>query len=413
MLRRSSAKDRERLASDRGFPSARHEFVHKLIRGLLMTPPIFVGLFLSWPAMKSLIQSITISVQKTPQPAGPYAVNRREIEIGDGIVEQGRPVAIRIDLWEPAGPSTVAPHMAKDLVSAIARRHGRVDVESDGVFPLLIYVPGWGGRRDDNQHLLRQLVSFGYVVAAIDDVGRDPEAARNYGDFDLTSRAALARSQQAVDRRLAVMLGRISAVTAYLTAQQPAVDGRKSARIDPGRIGFLGFSFGGSIGAEASLIEPRLKAIANMDGWHFGRAATRGVAKPYLVFNSDTQDLARDLASSSVPKRLAAELTIADRALQRRMEAEMATTALLFSQTTHGDFTDALFTPSLIAYVRHWRRDGDARIRLHASIASHLLRFFDRHLLGTVSEAEGKEELRGLWPVIPVAEAAGPRSLLP
>ena len=274
-------------------------------------------------------------------------------------------------------------------------------------------MPGWGGHRDDNIHLAEQLASFGYIVAAIDDVGRDPEATRRYGDFDLSSRATMARSFEAADRRLGVMLARVSKVIGHLADPQRATDSQHAFRIDPELIGVLGFSFGGSIDAEASLVEPRLKAVANMDGWHFGNAASRGVARPYLVFNSDTQDLVRDLASGSAPKLLAAEITIRDRALQRRLVATAPTTALLFERTTHGDFTDGLFSPSLVAYVREWRRDGEARLRLHTSIASHLLRFFDQHLLGAVSEAEREAELRGLWPVIPVAEAPGPRSLLP
>lgn len=42
------------------------------------------------------------------------------------------------------------------------------------------------------------------------------------------------------------------------------------------RIGFFGFSLGGSTAAEAGTFDPRVVAVANLDGWLFGRAGVWG-----------------------------------------------------------------------------------------------------------------------------------------
>src|SRR6185295_1906174 len=106
--------------------------------------------------------------------------------------------------------------------------------------------------------------------------------------------------------------------------------GQARVMVDFDRIGFVGFSFGGAVAAEATLTEPRLKAVADLDGWHFGRSATVGVTIPYLIVNSDYATLDQDFSGRSVVKRLTAELTYPDRALQMRMTSAGSAVALLF-----------------------------------------------------------------------------------
>ena len=56
--------------------------------------------------------------------------------------------------------------------------------------------------------------------------------------------------------------------------------------LDYTHVGFLGFSFGGATAAEASALDSRIAAVANLDGNFFGQAFTGGVRAPYLFVMS-------------------------------------------------------------------------------------------------------------------------------
>ncbi len=349
----------------------------RLVRLFVLLAVFGMGL----PLMKKLLQSITVSARELPSPTGPFAVRRLSYVVDGQVHENGRPLKIAIDLWHPAEKSGNRPPPVS--------KH-----------PLIVYAPGWNGRRNDNQLLISQLVSWGYVVTAIDDVGATAEPADKaaYGDFDLSSEEAMQRSLRFADTRLAAMVRRISAVLDRLEAADSPLPEALRRQIEFGRVGALGFSFGGSVAAEAAVLEPRIVAAVNMDGWHFGRSAIDGVRKPYLVFNSDYK-LEEEIESRSTGKRLTAEITRADRNLQHRLGEIGSTTALLFSETRHDDFTDSLFAPSLATYIRTWRRDDADRLRLHRAISSHVLTFFDRTLMRPTNP---KPDAPNQWPVIPL-----------
>jgi predicted dienelactone hydrolase len=369
------------------------------VRLAVLAGSSLLALWIGWPAVKNIAHSVTIPVRERPASAGPFAVERTALELPGPIAEGGGPVRLSADVWSPVARDDYAPSVRSCCIVVQAPRRP-LSGTAEGAYPLLIYAPGWNGRRNDNHFLAGQLASFGYVVVAIDDIGATAAEAAKYGEFDLTSEAGLARSRAAADLRLGLMVKRVSALIDWLRSRDEQVGGQMRARIDFNRIGFVGFSFGGAVAAEATLDEPRLKAVANMDGWHFGRSATIGVTVPYLIINSDYRTLEQDLSGRSVAKRLTAELTLSDRALQMRAIAAGSAAVVLFRDTRHEDFTDDLFAPSLAAYIRHWNRDGAARIRLHASIASHLLQFFDRHLYGFQAGPREMAALDGVWPVV-------------
>jgi len=353
----------------------------RLVRLLVVLAVAGSGL----PLMKKLLQSITVSARELPSPTGPFAVRRASYVVDAPALENGHPLKIQVDLWQPAAKSESRSPMA-------------------GKRPLILYAPGWNGRRNDNQLLISQLVSWGFVVTAIDDVGANsgPADQAAYGDFDLSSDEAMQRSLRFADTRLAAMVRRFSAVIDRLGASDGPLPDALRRQIDFERVGALGFSFGGSVAAEAAVLEPRIVAAVNMDGWHFGRSAVDGLRKPYLVFNSDYK-LEDDLHSRSTAKRLTAEITRVDRILQHRLTQAGATTAVLFSRTRHDDFTDSLFAPSLATYIRTWPRNDADRLRLHRSISSHVLAFFERTLMSTPNP---RPAVAAEWPVAPLPPVA-------
>jgi dienelactone hydrolase len=57
------------------------------------------------------------------------------------------------------------------------------------------------------------------------------------------------------------------------------------ARVHFDRVGFFGFSFGGATAAEAGTFDPRVVAVANLDGSLMGHAAFGALEKPYMALS--------------------------------------------------------------------------------------------------------------------------------
>jgi len=72
------------------------------------------------------------------------------------------------------------------------------------------------------------------------------------------------------------------------------------ARVHFDRVGFFGFSFGGATAAEAGTFDPRVVAVANLDGSLMGHAAFGALEKPYMAIltGDDLFPSPRQLGSS-------------------------------------------------------------------------------------------------------------------
>jgi predicted dienelactone hydrolase len=310
----------------------------------------------------------------------------------------GAPRAFTVDLWYPAASGgTPAGQLGAILTGSGLNKRARASAvadapvaQLDAPLPLLIYAPGWDGPRWANTFILANLASHGYVVAAIDDVGFSPSGVPRpeLGELDLSTDEASARSFDSANKRLKLMVARVSATIDGLASLDR--DGRLAllgGRVDYARVGMLGFSFGGAVAAESALSEPRLVAAANMDGWLFGASATTIIEKPYLAFNSDLPTIEEDAKVSNHRRRLTARVTLSDRAQQRRQARRPDAVILLFKQVDHADFSDDLFSPQLAGYLKRWSRTSDARLRLGAVQDAYLLAFFNRHLRGSPASA--------------------------
>jgi dienelactone hydrolase len=161
--------------------------------------------------------------------------------------------------------------------------HHKLDTRSQ--FPVLLYAPANGGAKDDNASTTAELASHGYVVMAIDDIDRDPRSPTATDDwqpltFDFSSAEAFKTTLRIGDRKVRRQAEKALTALDQLNACANA-DWRTRIQFD--RIGFFGFSIGGSTAAEAGTFDPRVVAVANLDGWLFGRAAFGALDKPYLV----------------------------------------------------------------------------------------------------------------------------------
>ncbi|MCB1511875.1 MAG: dienelactone hydrolase family protein, partial [Hyphomicrobiaceae bacterium] len=290
--------------------------------------------------------------------------------------EDGAPSWLSADVWYPT----------------------QVESPQNERFSVILYAPGWDGTRNDNRHLYALLASRGYVVVTFDDVGADQVAERSYlrdvdqAAFDppsLSSEAKASAFRKAATVRLSLMVRKARAVLAALAASSRKLAHAGVSRpLDLERVGMIGFSFGGSVAAEMPNQDQRFVAIANMDGWLFGAAAKSGVPTAYMAFNSDYPEAEMRARTGSSEQRRTAQWVLADRAYHRRQLRQPSAYVIFFDRVGHTDFTDALFEPSLMSYIKFWRRTQQQRYQLRASLDAFILGFFDRHLRGRPSAGE-------------------------
>ncbi len=241
-----------------------------------------------------------------PRPTGSMACGRTTFYWTD----ESRPESsantaarreLRVDLWYPAetNQGTLAPYcedFAQLRTSLGAERYvlGRVATHtlSDPAvkqdppdrFPVGVFSPGNAMNAGWYTSLIEELVSHGYVVAAIDHpaesaaiaypggrvvVVKEPEQPFDPAKFEQSYR-------ERVDGRAADMsfvLGRLA-----MLDRGELEDSRFVNRLDLESVGALGHSIGGVGAAKAAQLDPRFKAVVNLDG-HFA-------GKPFIP-NSD------------------------------------------------------------------------------------------------------------------------------
>ncbi len=321
-----------------------------------------------------------------PAPTGPYQVGTTTASISPRTPDTGTAIAVRA--WYPARPGAIGLP-ATGTQSIQWRRFGfrrdyataaLVDapITGDGSrLPLVLYVPSWNGDKAEATALAQDIASYGFVVVAMDPPSTPPD--RREMDFSSADAGA-------ATLRLAGLLVDAQARDAIhlLDRIVHAGDGEPLAdvarRIDPTRIGVIGFSFGGAVAAQACWIDRRFRAALDMDGWLFGEAASNGVSQPFMVMSDDTPLPGEaDLRAPDAGRRLVAELNVAD---DRRMVANMARhggTRVTIEGARHANFTDAPLTWPIARMVGAGLVTPIEAFRV---IATYTVAFLDKSLRG-------------------------------
>jgi len=300
-----------------------------------------------------------LSAPPPPPLSGRYGIARQPLALATREGTDATPIA---ELWYP--------------------------IDAEGPRPVLLYFPSWTGTEIDDVFLTRDLVSNGFIVVTVRYPTAEEVAKAGFGlrgepagTMDFSSEQAFERTLALGDTKVRARARDASAVLDHLHDLNRQ-DGPFAGRLDLDRIGIWGFSLGGAAAAEAARSDPRIKAVANLDGWLFADAAIQGVAQPYLLMSDATPLPSRvELTAADPVVRYTALLNQGDYDRQIAGLKRHGGYLLTIDGTTHVSFADTATRSRL----RQLTGRGLAASRALTIIAAYLRGFFETHLLAEPS----------------------------
>jgi predicted dienelactone hydrolase len=369
-----------------------------------------VGLGVLGLAVSSALPFL-IPVFRLPQPTGPYEIStltyhwvdtgrselftaypndHRELMVQIWYPAQGNPSSPRAPyVQDPAAlaplagllhlPGFVFEHFK--YVTTNASPSAPVAAGEPG-YPVLIFSGGRGGFRQDSTHLVEELVSHGYIVAAIDH----PYASSGvvFPDGRLVS----------LDPRLLpgptggipagtffhdVVIPYLAQDVIFTLDQLSALNqadpnGILTGRLDLQRAGMFGPSLGGVVGAEACHLDVRLRACQAMDAFMPADVVHAGLKQPTMFISREVEWMQiegwsqGDIDETQNTMRAVYESLPGDGYL------------VLIPGAFHANFSDAtLYSPLMARLGITGPIDGE---RANSIIGSYTVAFFDKHLKG-------------------------------
>jgi predicted dienelactone hydrolase len=348
------------------------------------------------------ILSVAFPVFRFPLPTGPYAigtatyhwVDRTRAETFTADINDRR--ALMVQVWYPAKANLSDERVRYlrdgailDPVARLLNLPGFVFTHlkfvptnavlaspaADGLpaYPVLIFLHGRGGFRQHNTFQVEELVSHGYIVAAIDH----PYVAAgvDFPDGRRTSFDPRMFDRRFIDSIIPVLAQDVSFTIDQLAALNSAdPHGVLTGRLDLQRIGVFGVSIGGAVAAASCLRDVRLKACLPMDNFMPENVVRQGLLQPTLWISRD----AAAMRSEGWAEVDIEEVQSTMRGTYHRVSGPGY--LLLISGMFHQNFSDFPFFVARPLGIWlgldgpiDWRRG-------HAIINAYTRAFFDRHL---------------------------------
>lgn len=378
------------------------------------------------PATAQEIQPKALSelrpVMELPAPTGEYAIgrtsfywkdySRQEVMTDDPYDFR----ELRVQIWYPAEPepkASPAPYLSdhEALKRVLARDNARLaSVRTHTIeeaklsnaqsrFPVLIFLHGAGSKGAFYSSIIEELVSHGYIVAAIDHTydsfciafpdGRVVRQSDKFAKL-MTLPAGDEGREQFIISRYDVLAEDAVFVLNQLGKLNAEKDGGRFARrFDLSRLGVFGHSLGGPSAGRACQIDLRFNAGLNLDGVSKARpfildAKGRGPEQPFMFISSPRPN-ADDISEARLAewKTTRTELRARWAALgidqdEHLKAVKSGSYRVTSTKINHSRFTDnAFINQNIIA---------DRTKLSTSSIAMQIIRdysraFFDKHLL--------------------------------
>jgi predicted dienelactone hydrolase len=389
---------------------------HRWINGLA------VGLGVLGLAVSTALP-IILPMFRFPKPTGPYGigtltyhwVDTDRAEIFSADPDDRRELMVQIwypakaDLSSPRAPyiedaEAVAPALARFLhLPRFTFSHWKYITthaipsapvaDDEPSYPVLIFLEGLGGYRQQNTFQVEELVSHGYIVAAIDQpysaatvvfpdgrqalydrrfdppyfrAGYDPRTDPPHGAF--------------LDAHLPYLAQDVVFTLDQLAALNRAdPNGVLTERLDLQRAGLFGHSFGGIVGGEACLVEPRLRACLLEDAFMPADVVEAGLQQPtmWITRDADTMRLERR-RSGGWPEPAIEEHLTTMRAVYESLPGDGYYVQV--PGIFHIDMTDG---PMLSPIASSLGISGPIGVeRAHEIVNAYSVAFFDRELRG-------------------------------
>jgi predicted dienelactone hydrolase len=357
----------------------------------------------------SVVLPAAVPVFRFPRPSGPYGIGT----VTYHWVDTDRPEMFTADpndrrelmvqVWYPAEPDPSAGRAAyvpdPQALAPLARllglpgfvlshlRHVTTNAvpsarvaQDEPRYPVLVFSHGRGGFRQHNTRQIEELVSHGYVVAAVDH----PYAAAGVVfpdgrvvaiDPGMTGSAADEAQGAAMDATHPYFARDI----VFTLDQLAAIDradpyGVLTGRLDLARAGVFGVSLGGGVAAEACRQDERLRACLIMDMHMPPDLVRAGLRQPTMWISRDAETMRQE----GWPQTYIDEVQTSMRAVYERLPGDGY--LVLVPGMYHSDFSDARLLSPLTSLVGLTGPiDGE---RAHDILRSYTLAFFDRHVKG-------------------------------
>lgn len=359
--------------------------------------------------------SLALPLFRLQAPTGPHRVGTQVLhwtQAGEALTVQvwypttdtgGRPAPYLFDarvageLARSVGlPAFAFGHLRQVRTHAL---HGAGALP--GRHPALLFLHGLGGVRQQNTFQAQELASHGYLVLAVDVPGFAAATVNGAGQVSVNKHGAMNRSNALSDQ----WVGEWTRV-ARLALDHLLSDPQWSARVDPGRLGAFGHSFGGATAGALLMTEPRVRAALNMDAGAFGQPLpVHGYPRPFFLMNTESSldlDAVREQASAftdaqiseatggSTPTRAAFLKDLNELVRRRALSLQGRAWSLVLPRSTHLSFSDLpLFSPLLSS--------GTDVQDTHQVINAFTLAFFDEALRSRPSDAA---RLRAQFPQV-------------
>jgi predicted dienelactone hydrolase len=320
-----------------------------------------------------------------PPPTGSLEVGTRSISLTDRARREPQtsstPRSLVIQVWYPAAaagrrrarylPPAVARSLASDagvapaLLEALTL-HATAEappLARSGGWPVVLFSPGFGVEHELYAGLVENLASHGYVAVAIShphDAGivqfPDGHVVVPSSQMDMTT----ALEVRVADTRFVLtQLSRLGR------------SGPLAGMLDLDRVGMFGHSLGGAATASAMLVDPRIRAGADLDGLLFEPARTAGLSRPFLLMSADPGFADVPNVAGFWSKLRGPRYAIDVEGARHFAFSDLAT---LVPQLVRADPTTGQSLRQLVGDL-----DGFATI---AAERAYLLAFFDRFLRG-------------------------------
>ncbi len=363
----------------------------------------------------SIALPIAFPVFRLPQPSGPYEigtltyhwVDNARSEIFSANPNDRRELMVQI--WYPAKgtPSSPRasyvpdPRVLAGLLRLIHAPEFLFDqfkyvkthaipsapmAAAESAYPVLIFASGRGGFRQESTLMFEELVSHGYIVAAIDQ----PYASTGveFPDGRLVTldarllpgpKGGLPADRKFFDDVVIPYLAKdvIFTLDQLTVLNQADPNGILTGRLDVQRAGIFGPSLGGLVGAEACYLEPRLKVLLAMDVHMPANVVRAGLKQPTMFISRD----AKWMQLEGWNQEYIDEIQTSMRAVYESLPGDGY--LVLVPGMFHDNFSDAaLYSPLLPWLGLTGPIDGD---RANSILGAYTLAFFDKHLKGQLA----------------------------